>query len=79
MAEIHVKNLPEADTGITGEPIRERVTYGLLTLSGMVDSGHTDKSPHESDPTAIRPIQFEKHLPTLSRNPSGTTESANLI
>lgn len=79
LAEIHVKDLPEADTDITVEPIRELVTYDLLTLLGMVDSGHTDRSRHESDPTAIWPIQLEKHSPTLYRNPLVTTESPNLI
>ncbi|MCA9422865.1 MAG: hypothetical protein KC592_17740 [Nitrospira sp.] len=49
MAQIHVKNLQKADTGITVEPIREPVTYDLLTLPSMVPSGHTDRSRHEKD------------------------------
>jgi hypothetical protein len=66
---------------VDGEPIRELVTlYDLPTLLGVWPiAAIENRSRHESDPTAFWPIQFEKHSPTLSRNPSVTTESPNFI
>ncbi len=52
---------------------------GSANWSNMISPPCSHGQRHEGAPTDFWPIQFEKHLPTLSRNPSVATESPNLI